>query len=109
MNFVTHNDDTTLDANRTCLQGYIDTSFDVLVQRFGRPLPGDGHKTDAEWLIKTDEGTTITIYNWKNGKAYNGRSGSDIRFITRWHVGGHAKHALLVLRELLTSPITLAA
>lgn len=108
MNVTTHNDDSTLDNSLTCLQGYIDTSYDSLVQRFGQPMPGFD-KTDAEWVLKTEDGTLITIYNWKNGPNYNGKYGTPVRQITRWNVGGHSRLAVIALRELMATSIAEAA
>lgn len=109
MTYRTHNDDPSLDANLTCLQGSIRCSFQELVQHFGPPLSGDGCKTDAEWVIKTADGNTITIYNWKNGKAYNGRSGTAVEFIRDWHVGGFKREAVTALHSLLAQPVPIAA
>ena len=105
MNYKTQNDDATLEQGGagTWLQGYIDSSYDALVQRFGEPMPGFD-KTDAEWVIKTEEGTVATIYNWKNGINYNGRYGTPTERITRWHIGGTSKLAVIAIREIMGNP-----
>ena len=73
----------------TCLKGYVTTTFADLVKTFGAPTypTGDDYKTDAEWRLKTDQGI-ITIYNYKDGKNYNGKEGLATKKITDWHVGG---------------------
>jgi len=110
MKYVTHHDNTTtIDPNRTCLQGYIDCSYVQLIQYFGKPLRGDGHKTDAEWLIKTEEGTVATIYNWKNGPAYNGKYGTPVERITRWNIGGHSKLAVHAVKDIVLGAVAQAA
>ena len=79
------------DVNGTSLQGYIDTSYDVLRGCFGLPTcDGDGYKVDAEWIITFADGVVATIYNWKNGHNYCGWDGLDTEDITNWHIGGHS-------------------
>lgn len=76
------------DANFTSLQGYITTDYSTLVSLFGEPDGGDGYKTDAEWTITTPHGVA-TIYNYKDGKAYNGEDGTPTEEIKEWHIGGN--------------------
>ena len=75
----------------TCLQGYLNATYQKIVDRYGSPIEGDGYKTDAEWIIKWDDGIVRTIYNWKNGKNYLGESGLPIENITQWNIGGNKK------------------
>ena len=72
----------------TCFRGYIETTYDELVARFGEPYiaPHDDHKVDVEWIIDTPHGVA-TIYNYKNGKKYMGQNGIDIQQIREWHCG----------------------
>jgi hypothetical protein len=87
MTFKTHNE-ITIDSNCTCLQGEVDASYQELCDLFGAPTGGDGYKVDAEWYVKFDDGTIATIYNWKNGKNYEGENGLNVEDIRDWHVGG---------------------
>ena len=82
------------------LQGYIDTSYDTLVEKLGDPTDGDGEKVDAEWLIEFDDKTFATIYNYKDGVNYNGTSGLRVGDITDWHIGGVNKTAVDRVHEL---------
>ena len=42
--------------NGSSKRGIVLTSYSELVNAFGNPLPGDGEKTQAEWVIVfTDE------------------------------------------------------
>ena len=76
--------------NGTCLQGYINTSYRDLVECFGEPhCDGDGYKVDAEWMLRFEDGTVATIYNWKDGKNYCGEDGLAVEDITEWHIGGY--------------------
>jgi len=89
--------------NGTSLQGYINATYKELVAVFGKPTDGDGYKVDAQWLIEFDNGTLATIYNYKDGINYNGRSGTPKTQITEWHVGGFDKNAPLLVNEILRS------
>ncbi len=73
----------------TSLMGTMNITFNSLVDLFGDPGPGDDYKTDAEWIIKFEDGTVATIYNYKNGYAYLGKhDGLHIVDITNWNIGG---------------------
>ena len=73
----------------TRFPGYIETTYDELVARFGEPYiaPRDDHKVDVEWIIDTPHGVA-TIYNYKNGYSYLGLSGLKVEEISAWHIGG---------------------
>lgn len=75
-------------SSGTSFQGYIYARYDQLCLAFGEPcIPNSlDKKTDAEWIINTPHGVA-TIYNYKNGKRYMGKSGLDISIICEWHVG----------------------
>ena len=97
----THND-SYIDANGTCLQGYIQASYTTIVKTFGPPHGGDGYKVDWEWDIEFPDGTVATIYNWKNGPNYGSYSTS-FNDITDWHVGGNEVAAVTNVEKHLTS------
>jgi len=62
------------------------------VDVFGEPMKDgfDNYKSDAQWLVKFDDGTVATIYNWKNGINYCGSEhGIPTQSITNWNIGGH--------------------
>lgn len=86
----------------TSLQGYVDTTYKKLVDAFGEPTGNDGYKTDAEWDLVFEDGTVASIYNYKDGKNYNGDDGMDVENITDWHIGGYNKLAVERVTELLT-------
>lgn len=80
------------DANRpwvgTSLVGAIDCSYAKLVKLLGKPnAQHDDYKSDAEWSIKIN-GKPITIYNYKDGKNYNGKNGIATTKLRDWHIGG---------------------
>jgi hypothetical protein len=85
-----NNDDPSY-SNGTSLVDYIEASYELLVETFGEPNDvGDGYKIDAEWLIFTPDGVA-TMYNYKDGKNYNGDDGMEVKDITDWHIGGRSK------------------
>ena len=93
MKFKTHNDKP-INIGGTHLQGEIIVSYAELVKIFGKPDKGDDYKIDAEWNLEFEDGTIATIYNYKNGKNYCGRSGMAKSKITEWHIGGFTKNAM---------------
>lgn len=90
------------DADGTCLQGFISVPYDMLVKVLGEPhSDGDGYKIDAEWILKFNNGTVATIYNYKDGPNYLGESGTPVEDIVDWHIGGHEfSNAEKMVREL---------
>lgn len=93
MNYQTHNQ-ANIEYNFTSLQGYVDADYKELVDLFGKPTKGDAYKVDAEWVLKFDDSTVATIYNYKNGKNYNGDEGLAVEQIRDWHIGGHDKQVV---------------
>ena len=76
-------------VNGTHLQGHVNASYDELVAVFGKEhSDGDGYKVQAEWVLKFEDGTIATIYDYKEGKNYNGSSGISKEKVTDWHIGG---------------------
>jgi len=78
----------TTNASGTSLKGYITTTYDELVERFGEPTDTQGDKTTASWClefeVENDDGDTdyitATIYDWKTDTTPLGEY--------RWHIGG---------------------
>jgi len=94
--FKTHNQESEIDAGGTSLIGAIDTDYATLKRIFGEPTDSDGYKVDAEWIIKFSDGKVATIYNYKSGRNYLGRSGTPKTKIRDWHIGGI--HPIVVKR-----------
>jgi len=87
--------------NGTSLQGYITADYKVLKKVFGKPNDGDGYKVDAEWDVVFSDGSIATIYNYKDGKNYNGSRGLAKTQITEWHVGGRSLRAVRNVEAVL--------
>lgn len=79
----------------------MNTTYSKLFEKFGEPFD-DGYKTDAEWEIEFSDGKVATIYNWKNGKNYNGSEGLDLDDITEWHIGGFDKSVVERIQKILS-------
>ncbi|MAG44541.1 hypothetical protein CL633_01495 [bacterium] len=89
----------------TSLQGEIKITYQKLVEIFGKPNSmGDEYKIDAEWVIWTNSGCA-TIYNWKDGKNYNGQDGQEVKNITTWHIGGHSERVVNEIKRVLNLPL----
>lgn len=81
--------------NGGSLKGYVKAEFRDLCLAFGPPTYGpfdmSGDKVTCEWKIRTSDGLTLTIYDWKMGDTpldeYN------------WHVGGQDFKAVDWLQE----------
>lgn len=87
-------------SNGTSLRGYINGTYDELVEVFGEPIAAtDDYKSDAEWLLILNDDVVVTIYNYKSGKNYLGANGLNVEDIDRWHVGGKSSEGLLLLDE----------
>ena len=69
MNYKTHNQEP-IETASTFFLDEITVKYSKLKKVFGRPLEGDGYKSEAEWQIKFDDGKIGTIYDYKVGKHY---------------------------------------
>lgn len=87
----------------SCLQGRIEETYARLVEVFGEPnCDGDEYKVQKEWVIEFDDGTIATIYDYKEGDAYNGEGqGTHYTRVTDWHIGGRNQRAVLLVNEAL--------
>jgi len=90
------------------LVGYLPpTTYAELVAALGEPnSPNDGYKTQAEWAVALDDGTKLSIYDYKQGESYRqDGSGVPAEDVTEWHVGGDARYgsptALALIDELV--------
>lgn len=99
-NFLTHNEKE-INVSGTSFVGYVNTTYSKLFEKFGEPFD-DGYKTDAEWDIEFSDGKVATIYNWKNGKNYNGSEGLDLDDITEWHIGGFDNSVVERIQKILS-------
>lgn len=101
MKFVTHNQNPRIDPTGTHLQDCINITYAEIKKVFGKPCAADGYKVDAEWDIEFEDGTIATVYNYKDGRNYNGRKGTATTKITDWHIGGTSKRAVELVKAAL--------
>lgn len=89
--------------NGSSLRGHLDVSYDTLVAVFGEPhSDGDAYKVQAEWELEFEDGTVATIYDYKQGDAYNGPGqGTPPERVTDWHVGGFNADAFRYVKDAL--------
>ena len=97
-------------SNGSSLQGFVNIEYATLTKIFGQPTDdGDGYKIDAMWRMKFADGTTASIYNYKDGKNYTNGKGMPISLITNWHIGGENKNAVDRVMEVIDEHTTEAA
>jgi hypothetical protein len=105
MKYTTHNETgwEVIATGGSSLRGCIEVTYAQIVKAFGEPMREgfDDYKSDAEWAIVFEDGTTATIYNWKDGVNYCGEQGTPTEQITDWHIGGFNEKALERVSEVL--------
>ena len=101
------------DINGTCLQGYVNCTYDDLLNTFGKPTIEGGMETkiEVEWeltfihenyLAYEGNKEVATIYNWKNGIRYCGEEeGLEVKNIKQWNIGGHSQDAVQCVMKAL--------
>jgi len=84
----------TAKANGTSLQGYIRATYNYLVRCFGEPIQRNCGKTNIEWILESDNGEIITIYDWKVS-----RQAWDNDQFFQFNVGGKSNKVLDTLEN----------
>ena len=84
-----------VETSGTSLLGYVETTYDELVKRFGEPTSLDENdKINCEWCLKftknNGEEVVATIYDWKVDETP--------KDLYKWHIGGFPKRAFWVMR-----------
>jgi hypothetical protein len=84
-------------ANETSFQGYLETTFQQLIEKLGEPYypnSGDG-KVICEWILEFEDNTIATIYCWKVKDVPIG--------LYKWHIGGKSSKAIKYVKMALGS------
>jgi len=89
---------TASNVNMTAYRGEVQTTFSELCEIFGKPKYGpnnyDMDKVTCEWALEAEDGTIITIYDWKTNRTpfqpYP------------WHIGGHTERAVDLVKDAIT-------
>jgi hypothetical protein len=90
---ITFENSPKVSINGTCLQGYIETTYDELVKVFGKPTElGGCYKVTVEWTLQFSDGTVASIYDWKLSETPMGTY--------RWHIGGKSQHAVNLVHQV---------
>lgn len=84
-------------VNGTCLQGYVETTYDELVNVFGNPTELQGDKVTVEWIIQFSDGTVASIYDWKLQKTP--------MEVYKWHIGGRSQDAVTRVNDCMLVPV----
>lgn len=94
-------------VNGSSLKGYVECSYDLLVDVFGESnFGGDEYKVQKEWVIEFKDGTVATIYDYKQGDCYNGEgNGTHYTKVTTWHIGGFSPKAVDYVTDLIDSKV----
>lgn len=85
---------TTKDTVGTSFKGDLKTTYNILIDTFGKPHETDLDKIQAEWRFKFEDGTVATIYDWKEYE-------TPINNVTDWHVGGNSKKAAFYINAIV--------
>ena len=57
--------DPSADVNGTSLLTWFECPPVCLLELFGKPAEGDGHKVSGEYVFTNDKGDVFTLYDWK--------------------------------------------
>lgn len=87
----------TVSTSGSCLQGYIKTTYNELVNVFGNPTTLQGDKVTVEWTIQFTDGTVATIYDWKLSQTPMN--------VYDWHIGGFNQRAVDYVNDSMLVPV----
>ena len=92
--------ETDVDMNMSSYKGVIKTTYDKLVEKFGKPTYTDAdpyEKVNCEWTVGADtdedEYVKFSIYNWKTGYVPTEEY--------EWHIGGYGFDAVDAAYEII--------
>ena len=97
--------ETDVNMNMSSLKGYVTTTYDKLVELFGKPTYSDAdpyEKVNAEWTVEAkvydpedDDSVYVkfSIYNWKTGSVPTDEY--------QWHIGGYDNYAPLIAEQII--------
>lgn len=87
--------------NGLALEGYVTATRRELAAKFGEPdMTGTvDNKVTTEWLLRFEDGTIATIYDWKR---YEEAAGApDLDEVYNWHIGGQTTAAVYAVSGAL--------
>jgi hypothetical protein len=83
----------------TSCKGYLLASYKEIEQLFGPPNGVADNKTLYEWILKSEDGKIVTIYNYKDGYNKNRPKGFPLNKKWIWSIGAHTSDILENLQE----------
>ena len=92
-------------------KGHINTTFQELIDTFGKPNKDASDKVWNEWSIRftvpdydgyDSEEVYATIYDWKETHPNQSKSGD-----YRWHIGSKSREAVWLVLDALNAPETM--
>ena len=83
----------------TSLKGHLTASYAEIVSVLGQPTH-PVEKIDAHWSFEVNGEVVVTLYNWKNGRVYNGPKAPPVEKLKSWNIGGHDSKAVKAVSEL---------
>jgi hypothetical protein len=86
-----------VDVSRTMLRGKILTTFAKLIKAFGPPIKGRDYKVTAEWDIEFEDGSVVTIYDWKEDTTPED--------LYEWHIGGTKNARIELIGQIIRDSI----
>lgn len=88
--------DPNINVNGTSLRGYVETTYDFLKDKLGKPMHETGDKVTCTWEIEFIDKSVATIYDWKTEETPMGKY--------HWHIGGHFPSSIEKVQDLLGIP-----
>jgi hypothetical protein len=97
--------------NGSCFKGHINTTFQELIDTFGKPNKDASDKVWNEWSIRfsvydeemnEEDDHYVTVYDWKETHPNQSRSGT-----YRWHIGSKSREAVWLVLDALNAPETM--
>jgi len=102
MKFITFNSSTEVVMNaNSFLVGYFKSTREKIEEVFGAPTfttEDKWEKVTVEWVIQFEDGTTVSIYDWKRYE--EGTPAMDE--VYEWHIGGKNTRAAILISETMS-------
>jgi len=98
------------DACGTSFQTNYKNSYSILTKILGSCLPvSDGYKVSTKWILESEKGHVVTLYDYKETKLYHGGYPSVEEFRNQksydWHIGAVSEEVALEFKYWLQRKI----
>lgn len=96
-------------AAGTSLQDYVAAPYARLSALFGTATSSDDYKVSTEWIFEGEDGSVVTLYDYKATKLYGGEGPSVANFRAQpsydWHVGAKDKATAAAFADWLRAQL----